>query len=231
MAPAWSSLPDTDWHVDRLARLAVGSAAGMVAAEYSRYVIDLNRPADDQPLYPGAGTGLVPTETFAGEPLYSPGDEPDAEEQRFRRRRYWQPYHDRLHSTLEAIRRQHGFAILLDLHSIASRVPRLFDGRLPDLNLGTFDGRSCDPGLESVVGELLAGQDQFSWVVNGRFKGGYITRHYGQPSVGIHALQLEIAQACYMDESAPQAWSLERAEGLVSFLKQLVETLHRWRPR
>ncbi len=229
--PAWSDLPDTDWHVDRLAHLASGQSTDIVIADHSRYVVDLNRPADDQPLYPGAGTGLVPTETFAGEPLYGPGNEPNEAERERRRGRYWQPYHDRLQVALDDIRRQHGFALLLDLHSIASRVPRLFQGRLPDLNLGTFDGRSCDPGLEQAVTQLLTEQNDFSWVVNGRFKGGYITRHYGKPSEGVHALQLEIAQACYMDESDPTTWSAERAAPLVAFLKRLVACLQAWRPR
>ncbi len=228
---AWTRLRDTDWHVDRLARASLDPSCSLVVADYSRYVIDLNRPADDKPLYPGAGTSLVPTDTFASEPLYAAGQEPTPAEREQRRQQYWQPYHDQLRAALDKTRQRHGFAVLLDLHSIASRVPRLFEGRLPDLNLGTFDGRSCDPSLEAAVTELLASQNDFSWVVNGRFKGGYITRHYGQPSEGVHALQLEIAQACYMDESDPMTWSAERAAPLVSFLKQLLAILQKWQPR
>lgn len=222
-------LPDTDWHVHRLVDMAPSFGASLLCARTSRYVIDLNRGRDDEPLYRGATTGLVPTELFDGDPVYRDGG-PDGDEVHERIERYWQPYHDKLQEMLEAIRQRHGFALLFDVHSIRSTVPRLFDGRLPDLNLGTNEGRSCAPALQEGVAELLAGADGFSSVVNGRFKGGYITRHYGRPNAGVHALQLEIAQACYMDESRPEDWSRERAQPLKSVLERLVEKLSQWRP-
>jgi N-formylglutamate deformylase len=222
-------LIDTDWHVHRLVDFAPGLGVSLLQATHSRYVIDLNRGADDQPLYAGPTTGLVPVETFDGDPLYM-GDAPGAEEVQERIEHYWRPYHQQLRNALDTIRQRHGFAVLLDAHSIRSQVPRLFDGRLPDLNLGTFDGRSCSAGLEQGVIDLLAGQDGFSHVVNGRFKGGYNTRHYGQPDQGIHALQIEIAQACYMDESSPRDFDEDRAAALKGFLRALVEYFAGWRP-
>lgn len=222
-------LPDTDWHVDRLAEVAEASGASVLRARVSRYVIDLNRGSDDKPLYSGPTTGLVPTETFDGDPVYA-GSEPDPAEQARRIETYWKPYHHKLREALDSIRRQHGHAVLLDLHSIRTRVPRLFDGRLPDLNLGTNDGRSCDPFLEERAASVLRDADSFSHVVNGRFKGGFITRHYGRPDEGVHALQLEIAQSCYMDESDPRGWDENRAAPLTGVLERLVTGLIQWRP-
>ena len=221
---------DTDWHVHRLVDFAVQMGAGLIQAEYSRYMVDLNRPPDDQPLYEQAGTGLVATETFDGQPLYEPGLQPERTAIERRVEEYWRPYHQQIESELDRIRRKYRYAIVFDAHSIASRVPRLFEGRLPDLNLGTYDGRSCDGQLEAHVSRLLHGQDRFSAVVNGRFKGGYITRHYGRPDQGIHALQLEIAQACYMDETQPEVWEEGRAEPLKSLLGDLFGCLLDWRP-
>jgi len=225
---AWTP-PDTDWHVHRLIETAPKFGASMLCARCSRYIIDLNRGRDDKPLYAGATTGLVPTETFGGDPVYRDGN-PDDNDVRERIERYWQPYHDRLREALDGLRCRHGYVILLDVHSIRSKVPRLFDGRLPDLNLGTYEGRSCAPDLQERVAELLAGADGFSTVVNGRFKGGYITRHYGQPAKGVHALQLEIAQGCYMDESQPHRFDPDRARPLMKVLERLVELLLQWRP-
>jgi len=225
----WEALADTDWFVDRLVAFAPELGAGLLVADYSRYTVDLNRPPDDSPLYDQAGTGMVPTETFAGEALYVPGQGPDASDKADRIQRYWRPYHDALSAQLETIRQRHGFAILLDAHSIASRVPRLFEGRLPDLNLGTFAGRSCATDLQEDVAALLAHTTAFSHVINGRFKGGFITRHYGRPDAGIHALQLEIAQACYMNESTGR-WDENQAGPLIDFLRQLVQRLIAWRP-
>ena len=160
---------------------------------------------------------------YAGEP-------PDDEEQRERIERYWQPYHDRLAETLDAIRQRHGFALLFDVHSIRSTVPRLFEGRLPDLNLGSYDERSCAPALQERVAEGLAEAEGFSAVVNGRFKGGHITRHYGNPEAGVHALQIEIAQACYMDEARPEQFDAERAAPLIRVLEGLIGKMTTWRP-
>jgi N-formylglutamate deformylase len=227
---AWTDLPDTDWHVDRLMEFAPTTGAGLITARHSRYVIDLNRPPDDQPLYAQVGTGLVPTETFAAAALYEPEQLPGPGEKARRIDEYWQPYHQKLQQELDQIRDRHGYAVLLDAHSIASRVPRLFDGRLPDLNLGTYSGKSCAPELEQTVAPLLANADGFTSVVNGRFKGGFITRHYGQPEQGIHAMQLEIAQACYMDEAEPANWQPDRAQALQHLLQQLIGLLADWRP-
>ncbi len=170
-------------------------------ARYSRYVVDLNRPPDDGDLYPGQlATGLCPQYTFAGEPLYR-GDAPvAAAEQAERTERYWRPYHERLAATLDSLRARHGCAFLWDAHSIPSRVPRLFDGKLPVLNLGNFDGRSCDPETGQELLEI-ASASRYASVLNGRFTGGYITRHYGDPANGVQAMQLELAQRAYMDEA------------------------------
>ncbi len=228
--PRGRKLIDTDWHVHRLLDFAPELGASVMRARLSRYLIDLNRGADDQPLYAGPTTGLVPTETFDGKALYR-DEPPDDEEVQRRIERYWRPYHAELARQLDAIRKQHGFAILLDAHSIRSHVPRLFEGKLPDLNLGTFDGRSCAESLQAGVAQLLREQDEFSHVVNGRFKGGYITRHYGQPDRDIHALQLEIAQSCYMDEARPEHFDEQRAAPLKAWLRSLIEYLVEWQPR
>src|ERR1700734_3647912 len=190
--PVARALTDTDWFVDRLYDFVPELGASVIAAQYSRYVIDLNRPPNDAALYPGmTSTGLCPTHSFAGEPLYGSSVEtlPASEIER-RRQRYWQPYHDALGGVIADTRGRRGFALLLDAHSIRSFVPRLFTGRLPDINIGTADGSSCDPELLRPLLEILAAQSQFSFVVNGRFKGGYITRHYGSPGEGVHALQI-----------------------------------------
>ncbi|MDX1516861.1 MAG: N-formylglutamate deformylase [Woeseiaceae bacterium] len=195
-------MPDTDWHVARLYEFVVDMDATLLVANYSRYVIDLNRPAGDTALYPGqVTTGLCPAQTFAGDDIYADGGGVRDEEKRRRIGRYWQPYHDKLASLLETTRAEHGYALLWDAHSIPSRVPRLFDGQLPVFNIGTYDGNSCAPPLAAAVHRVATDSD-YSTVVNGRFKGGFITRHYGHPKTGIHALQLELAQRAYMDEES-----------------------------
>ncbi|MGQ3051402.1 MAG: N-formylglutamate deformylase [Roseateles sp.] len=205
---------DSDWHLERLYRpLAQELGASLIVPRYSRYVIDLNRPPDDQPLYPGAsgGTGLVPTRFFTSDPLYVEGGEPDAAGIAARHEAYWQPYHQALAAELARLRAEHGHALLFDGHSIRSELPWLFDGQLPALNIGTADGASCSPLITTRLAALLARQQQFSHVVNGRFKGGYITRHYGQPGQGVHAVQLEMCQRCYMDESRDPAAAYDEA--------------------
>jgi N-formylglutamate deformylase len=220
---------DTDWHVQHLYGFAREAGAAWLEARLSRYVIDLNRPPGDEALYPGqASTGLCPAATFAGEPLYAAAA-PAAAEIEARRERYWLPYHAALQQLIAAARRRHGFAVLLDAHSIRSVVPRLFAGRLPDINLGTHDGRACDARLADALVARLAGQQQFSHVLNGRFKGGYITRAYGQPAGGVHAVQIELAQAAYMDE-AGTAYDAGRAAPLASLLRALVAELLAFRP-
>lgn len=184
LVPRALASEDTDWHLERLYRpLADSLGASLIVPRYSRYVIDLNRPPDDRPLYPGAagGTGLVPTHFFTSEPLYRDGAEPDAAEIAARREACWRPYHEALAAELERLRAEHGRALLFDGHSIRSELPWLFEGTLPALNLGTADGASCAPAITERLGQVLAGQQRYSHVVNGRFKGGYITRQYGRP--------------------------------------------------
>lgn len=226
---------DSDWHLERLYRpLAAALGASLIVPRYSRYVVDLNRPPDDQPLYPGAsgGTGLVPTRFFTDDPLYREGAEPDAAAITARREAYWQPYHAALAAELARLRAAHGHALLFDGHSIRSELPWLFEGELPALNLGTADGASCGPALAARLGEVLAGQQRFSQVVNGRFKGGYITRHYGRPAEGVQAVQLEMAQRCYMDEARDPrvAYDDAAAAEVAPLVGQLLEGMLACRP-
>lgn len=202
MHPQARRSPDTDWHVSRLYEpLAHALGAGVLKPLASRYVIDLNRPADGQALYPGQReTGLVPTLGFDGKPLYIDGRAPEADEILQRIRTFWQPYHQALAQELARLHAEHGRVLLWEGHSIRSRVPMLFDGRLPDFNLGTAAGASCTATLQQRLQVCLREQSDFSFVVNGRFKGGYITRQYGDPGNGVQAVQLELAQLNYMDE-------------------------------
>jgi N-formylglutamate deformylase len=233
LTPLAQSLPDTDWYVDRLYDFAGELGAALLVARYSRYLVDLNRPPDDTALYQGAtSTGLCPTLSFSGHALYAQGADYalGAAEVQERRALYWQPYHDALHALIAATCARHGYAILLDAHSIRSEVPRLFAGRLPDINIGTNDARSCSAALIAAVRALLAAQGERSWVIDGRFKGGYITRHYGDPAQGVHALQIELAQRSYLHE--PDAASPGAPDGdqvvtapLRMLLRQLLNEL------
>lgn len=225
MTPLALGVPDTDWHVGQLYDFARGLGAALIAARLSRYVIDLNRPPDDAALYSASPqTGLCPALSFAGEPLYLDGRPAIAPtEVAQRRAQYWEPYHAELHGLLDAARTRHGHALLVDAHSIRSVVPRLFEGRLPDVNIGTHDGRSCSPRLAAALRAPLEAQLHFTHVFNGRFKGGHITRHYGQPADNIHALQIELAQCGYMDEST-SAYDAARAAPLQALLQVLLET-------
>lgn len=223
LTPAALALPDTDWHVDRLYEFAATLDATVIVATHSRYVIDLNRSPDDAPLYPGrAGTGLCPVTTFAGTPLYC-GDPPDAAEIRRRRERYWQPYHARIGSELGRLRLLHRRVVLWDAHSIRSEVPLLFAGRLPVLNLGTDSGRACGKALSERLLEVAQRSPDFPAVLNGRFTGGYITRAYGAPADGLHAVQLELAQRCYMSETPPFDFDAGKAAGIRPVLRALLE--------
>lgn len=223
---------DTDWHLDRLYDFARDLGASLIVPRYSRYLIDLNRPRENTPMYPGMNnTELCPTRFFTGEPLYRDDSAPDPAEIARRVERYWRPYHEALRAELDRLRERHGHAILFDGHSIKSELPWLFDGRLPDLNLGTADGASCAPTLRSTLAAVLAGQNRFSQVVDGRFKGGHTTRHYGDPERGVHAIQLEMCWRCYLEESAPQAWDAGRAEAVLPVLRQLIDTMLAWRAR
>ncbi len=231
LTPEARPLPDTDWHVDKLYAFARAAGATLVVATHSRYVVDLNRDPAGASLYPGADvTELCPTRTFASEPIWLPGGSPDAAAIAARRAEWFDPYHAALAAEVERVRRRHGYVLLLDGHSIRSEVPRFFRGRLPDLNLGTANGASCAPDLETAVVRVLGAAPGFTHVVNGRFRGGYVTRHYGRPAEGIHALQLEVAQACYMDEARPYAWDAARATALGGVLRRVVDVLVGWRP-
>ena len=211
-------LPDTDWHVVRLYEFAKNLGASIITANYSRYVVDLNRSDADEALYKSRFvTGLCPEQTFDGEDIYLPGETVGVDEKRDRIAKYWRPYHDKIASYLNDIKDRFGYALLWDAHSIPSNVPLLFDGELPQLNFGTNDGRSCaNDVIEPVIAEAKAG-GAYSVILDGRFKGGYITRHYGEPANGVHAIQLELAQRCYMSEE-----SLKFDEELASQLQQLL---------
>jgi N-formylglutamate amidohydrolase len=225
------NIPDADWHVHLLYEFAAELGASLMIATHARYVVDLNRDPESRPLYPGAdNTELVPTFSFDHAALYRESCNPDVASISDRRERYWKPYHSTLEKRIEAIRARHGYAIVLDAHSIRSEVPRFFEGRLPDLNLGTADGSSCAESLEAAAWKILSSAQPFTAVRNGRFKGGYITRHYGSPDQSIHTLQLEIAQCCYMDEGPPYVWNARKAEPLQRVLKELAEVLLRWVP-
>ncbi len=222
-------LSDTDWHVDRLYAFAREAGASWLQARLSRYVIDLNRPPDDQSLYPGqATTGLCPSSSFSGEPLYD-GAAPSAQEIDRRRQRYWLPYHTALQELIAATRARFGYALLLDAHSIRSQLPRLFAGRLPDVNVGTHGGRSCATAFAAHVVGVLARQTRFSHVLNGRFQGGYITRAYGDPAANVHAIQIELAQAAYMDESGTD-YDPHLALPLQSLLRQVLAAMLSFAP-
>ncbi len=221
MTAAGAALPDTDWHVDRLYDFLDEVGASVLIATHARSVIDLNRPPDGSNLYPGRPTPeLVPLRTFAGEPIWREGEAPDAAEVEARLQRYWRPFHARLAAALDELRARHGRAYLWDAHSIRAEVPRLFEGRLPDLNLGTAGGTTCAPELATRLLAIARGS-KFSAVLNGRFQGGYIVRRYGDPPRGVHAVQLELAQATHLDEDAPRLCD-ERAARLRPVLRQLV---------
>jgi len=223
LTDAARGVPDTDWHVSTLYAFARQLGASILAPKYSRYVIDLNRPADDQSLYPGQNTtGLCPTVQFSGEAIYRDGQSPDAAEISRRLATYWQPYHDALSGELERLRGEHGRAVLWEGHSIVSQAPYLFDGRLPDFNLGTAGGASCSPALQQRLAGVLESQADYSFVVDGRFKGGYITRHYASPETGVDAVQLELAQVTYMDERTFE-YLPERAQPVQALIRRLLE--------
>ncbi len=233
LAPAARPTPDTDWHVDRLYGFAAKLGAGLLAATHSRYVIDLNRPPDGRSLYPGAdNTELCPTTTFDGEPIYADGRAPDPNDVAARLKLYWRPYHERLADELARIRERHGIALLWEGHSIRSRVPRFFDGRLPDFNFGTGGGTgggaTCAPELAQRIVAVLDQSNEFSAVLNGRFTGGYITRRFGDPANHIHAIQLELSQITYMDEAPPYDYRPDRAGRVQNILERLLTIATDW---
>jgi len=222
LSEAAKALPDTDWHIPQLYDFAEDLGATILRANYSRYVVDLNRPPDNQPLYLGqAGTSLCPETLFDGTALYRPGyilDKTDIEQ---RRLQFWNPYHKMLQAQIQRIQAMFGYVLLYDAHSIASRVPRLFTGRLADLNYGTARGQSCGQAIGDRLVDYLLGQCDYTVACNKRFIGGYITRHYGRPDARVHAVQMELAQCNYMNETADFSYRKDLAD-------QLTTTLHRF---
>lgn len=225
-------LPDTDWFVDRLYNWVTELNVSFIVAPWSRYVVDLNRPPDDGPLYDQKTskllTGLVPINTFSGQAIYQLGREPRRSEIQRRLERYWKPYHHALRDELGRIKKRHGHAVLFDAHSIRQEQPLLFDGKLPDLNLGSNGGQSAATGLIARARDAML-SSQYSLVVDGRFKGGYITRQYGNPAENVHALQLEMAQSVYMQEDPP-CFREDQANNIRPTLRKLIEILMNWKP-
>lgn len=226
MTATCAQLDDTDWHLESLYGFAAGLGASMLQPRYSRYVIDLNRPPDNQSLYPGQNTtGLCPAITFDGEPLYQDGHAPDDAEVARRLAHYWRPYHQALQAELVRIKARHGYALLWDAHSIRSNIPHLFDGELPVFNFGSAGGASCGAGIaERLLAQAKQLAPSHPAVLNGRFKGGYITRAYGAPEQGIHAVQLELAQRSYMQEAPPYALDDALAGQLQPVLAELLKS-------
>lgn len=230
--PVWAqlngtgkALADTDWHIGKLYD-GLLSGVTIVAANFHRYVIDPNRDPTGQSLYPGQNTtGLCPTTDFGGRAIYREGAVPDANEIAERCARWHMPYHAALQSEVERVKATHGVAVVYDCHSIRSRIPFLFDGELPALNIGTDNGKTCASGIEARAHEI-AGASSFASVLNGRFRGGWTTRHYGQPHTGVHAIQMEIAQSAYLDtEQSPWSYSGVKAEELRRTLKDILQAL------
>lgn len=226
---AWRGRKDIDWWVHRLYDWAGEMGATTVRTNICRTVIDVNRDPSGASLYPGqATTDLCPLTSFDGEPLYEPGREPDTDEVTDRRARYFDPYHEALAAEVERLRRLCGLVVLYDAHSIRSRVPRLFTGELPHLNIGTNNGGSCDLALTRAI-EGVCEDPGFSRVTNGRFRGGWTTRHYGRPSRGVHAVQMELACRGYLDEpdvlsqdNWPPRYEVSRAQPLRTLLERVL---------
>jgi N-formylglutamate deformylase len=233
LLPAAWAVEDTDWHLEQLYAFARDElGASLLVPRWSRYCVDLNRPPENTPMYAGANnTELCPTRAFTGVALYPQGARPDDAEIRRRVAMYWRPYHDALAAELARLKAEHGYALLFDGHSIKSELPWLFEGRLPDLNLGTASGASCAPALRDALGAVLAAQQRFSQVVDGRFKGGYITRQYGRPQQRVHAVQLEMAWRCYMPETPPYEIDPARAAEVQPVLRALLQTMLDWTPQ
>lgn len=222
-------LPDTDWYVDKLYNFARDMGVHLLVSMNSRYVVDLNRNKQPETLYPGCfNTEVIPQFTFEQKPIYNKGDEPDKLELQERISAYWQPYHYKLLKILQFCIERHGHVVLLDAHSIKSQVPSLFEGELPVLNIGTANGESAAADLVEKVMRICH-DSPYPSVLNGRFKGGFITRNYGKPNAGCHAIQLEMAQHAYMDEKAPYDYSHEKAGEMQNrVLKPLLKALVDW---
>lgn len=222
--PRGRTLSDTDWHIEQLYDGLLPGAT-TVRATFHRYAIDANRPPDGESLYPGQNTtGLVPLTDFDGDPIWA--RQPARDEIEARRVAFHAPYHAALQAEIARVRARHGVAILYDCHSIRSRIPYLFDGTLPDFNIGTADGTACDDRITRAVHDICAGAEGFSSVLNGRFKGGWTTRHYGQPDTGVHAIQMELAQSTHLaTEAPPFDYDPDRAARLRPVLARILATL------
>ena len=219
-------VPDTDWHLERPYDFADALGASVLIATHSRYVIDLNRSPDGASLYPGQSvTGLCPVDTFDDTPLYANGEAPSDADIAARRDAIWHPYHAKLSEELARIKSAHGVAMLWDAHSIRSVLPRFFDGTLPDLNLGTGNGTSCAPALAGTLLAIAQQATGYSSVLNGRFQGGYITRHHGRPDEGVHAVQLEMTQCSYMQEALPFDYLPDVASRVQPHLVRMIEAM------
>ncbi|MGR3742875.1 MAG: N-formylglutamate deformylase [Pseudooceanicola nanhaiensis] len=216
-------LSDTDWHIHDLYAGLLDDAT-TVRTPIHRYVIDVNRPPDGESLYPGQNTtGLVPLTDFDGHPIWE--TPPDGAEIERRREAYHAPYHAALEAELDRVKAAHGVAVLFDCHSIRSVIPYLFEGTLPDFNIGTDSGRTCAPAIEAGTLRVASEAEGYTHVLNGRFKGGWTTRHYGRPQTGLHAIQLELAQSTYMAETPPWTWDDAKASRLHTHLKDILNTL------
>jgi formiminoglutamase len=222
----WQAQRDADWWVDRLYDFAAGLGATTVRTRISRSVIDVNRDPSGASLYPGqATTELCPTTDFDGDPLYRDGHAPDDAEIARRTKLFFEPYHGTIEAEIARLRQSHANIVLFDAHSIRSRIPRLFEGELPQFNVGTNSGRSCAPELTQAV-EAACASSGDSLVVNGRFKGGWTTRHYGEPANGVHAIQLELSCRGYIDEPeypAPENWPVQYSEARAARLRAVLK--------
>jgi len=216
-------LADTDWHIHDLYAGLLENVT-TVRATFHRYVIDANRDPAGVSLYPGQNTtGLVPETDFDGEPIWNEGKEPDAADIAYRLETFHAPYHAALAAEIERVKAIHGIAILYDCHSIRSHIPFLFEGKLPDFNIGTDMGRTCDPAIERIAVDVTAAAEGYDSILNGRFKGGWTTRHYGKPEAGMHAIQMELAQSTHLaSEVPPFAYDAQKAERLRNHLKTIL---------
>jgi N-formylglutamate deformylase len=216
-----AKLPDTDWYIPELYDFLPTLGVGMIKANYSRYVIDLNRPYDDKPLYNTKTTGLFPDILFEDSPIFKTGQMPSDAHKTFCKDHIWRPYHEAIASELARMKAEFGFAILFDAHSIAAQVPMLFEGTLPNFNWGTNNGDACHGALTQAVRDVIV--PEYSQVTNGRFKGGYITRHFGQPDQGIHGIQLELSQATYLDDDLAKQSIYQLDGGKLPNIKQQLQ--------
>jgi len=215
-------ISDTDWHINKLYD-GLLEGASVIEALFSRYVIDANRDPSGKSLYPGQNTTeLCPTINFLGQPIYKSGMEPDSREVKIRLKNFHSVYHKAISEQLQRIRKKFGFALLFDCHSIKSKLPFLFEGELPDLNFGTNEGKTCDFKIEEAVVELSSKISGYKFVLNGHFKGGWTTRHYGDPEKGIHTIQLELAQKTYMEEFYPWNYNFTKANTIRVHLKNIL---------